>query len=579
MPEVLSLASSEQSAHPKSLPIRPGRLLDGALWFLLIGLLVINLPAFLCMGLDGDASLHDLVARKLIQAGIHATHLAWYETNLPGMVWLHVLVRLLLGWRSEMLRLADFVVVAGIVSLLVSWVPASPAAGRARLALAIVLFSYYFSMSEWCHCQRDVWMLLPALGALSLRRRQLRLLTGSGFRRGPLLACALLEGFLWGAAFWIKPFVAVPALCCWLLTACLTWRTAPHRSGKLLLDGMGVLGGGLLAGAAGCAWLLKSGAWPSFVQMIFVWNREYVNADIAGEAGWLYTLGFLTRFFPWLLVHAIAVPEALQQALGIRHWAFVRRRSVTSTTACERMPNAQCLMPAVFYLGWLFQAVLLQHLYDYVQVPPVLLGLAVVVCGVVTSPRPVARRLVLGFLLVCVLLRFPALCVERAALWSQCVREGSTASLRDRLRLYPKISYTDLEHVGNYLRQQDLKDGELTCFSMQTVPLYLDLNLKPSTNYLFLQFGLLFFSQHRDEMLAAWSSSPQRFLVCDLEGPRMAALKKTLGGGDDSLLDADAPVLASYPWKDRIVFRSGRYVVFRLSGPESSQWLADTCTY
>ena len=33
------------------------------------------------------------------------------ENNLPGMLWLHVAVRSLLGWSSEVLRLVDLLVV------------------------------------------------------------------------------------------------------------------------------------------------------------------------------------------------------------------------------------------------------------------------------------------------------------------------------------------------------------------------------------------------------------------------------------------------------------------------------------
>ena len=41
--------------------------------------------------------------------------------------------------------------------------------GRRRVPgvwVAALLFAFYLSTSEFCHAQRDVWMLLPALAAL-----------------------------------------------------------------------------------------------------------------------------------------------------------------------------------------------------------------------------------------------------------------------------------------------------------------------------------------------------------------------------------------------------------------------------
>ena len=82
---------------------------------------------------------------------------------------------------------------------------------------ATLLFAFYSSRWEWCQCQRDTWMLLPALAALQLRRIQVGRLRNPSVGPGRLLMGAIAEGAVWGAAFWIKPFVAVPALACWLV--------------------------------------------------------------------------------------------------------------------------------------------------------------------------------------------------------------------------------------------------------------------------------------------------------------------------------------------------------------------------
>src|SRR5438874_12446013 len=62
-------------------------------------------------------------------------------------------------------------------------------------------------------------MWLPALVALRLRGRQADRLASRHATNSALAGWAFVEGMVWAAAFWIKPFVAVPAVACWLLTA------------------------------------------------------------------------------------------------------------------------------------------------------------------------------------------------------------------------------------------------------------------------------------------------------------------------------------------------------------------------
>jgi hypothetical protein len=78
------------------------------------------------------------------------------ETNFPGIVWAHMAIRSLFGWRPEVLRGADLAIVVSSVWLLTRWLPRSgPSWGR--VATATALFAFYLSTNEWCHCQRDVW--------------------------------------------------------------------------------------------------------------------------------------------------------------------------------------------------------------------------------------------------------------------------------------------------------------------------------------------------------------------------------------------------------------------------------------
>jgi hypothetical protein len=495
----------------------------------------------------------DLGARTVLQGRV--PYQDWIENNLPGMLWLHVFVRSLFGWRSEVLRSVDVLIVLTLIRLLTRWLPSS-VTRNTRLGLAGVLLVFYLSTSEWCHCQRDVWMLLPALLALSLRLRQVRRLSRPESRGGWFIGSAFVEGILWGIAFWIKPFVVVPACLCWLLSARLSWPAA-GSGWKIALDGIAVVVGGLACGAAGIAWLVAVGAWPTFAEILFVWNREYITTDVSGGHRWLLLAGFLIRFFPWVLVHFLAVPVACGQLC---------RAVIRSHPARES--DAQTLL-AGLYLGWLFQAVCLQHLFDYVQTPPVLLGLTVVAGQYAISRSPLTRRLVPAMLLVFVLARFPAICMDRLTVWIRCCREGSNAALRDRLTLLPKVSWSDLERVKSFLRGQGVRDGELSCTHLGTLSLYQELGVNPATRCAFLQSPLISFKNHQDTLFAEVAASRQRFLVCDAEGFGMDKLREVLHWDDDPDY---SPPPSLYPWSDQIVFRSGRYLVFRLSGPETQLW-------
>ncbi len=361
-----------------------------------------------------------------------------------------------------------------------------------------------------------------------------------------------VEGVLWGVAFWIKPVVIVPAFVCWLVSVRWVWPAAGGAR-KLALDAVALILGGLTCGAAGVSWLVAVGAWPSFAEILFVWNREYIASDVSGGHRWLILAGVAIRLFPWLLIHLLAVPVAIGQVGR----AMIRSRS-------PRESDAQTLL-AGLYLGWLLQAVCLQHLFDYVQTPPILLGLTVVACRYAISPSLSARRLIPALCLVFVLVRFPALCVNRLSVWVRCCREGSDAELRDRLTLLPKVNWSDLECVKSFLRAEGVRDGELSCSHMSSLSLYRDLGVNPATRSAFLQSPLISFRSHRDALFAEVAGSRQRFLVCDAEGFGMEKLCATLH------LDEE-PEDSRYPWADHLVFRSGRYLVFRLSGPQTRSW-------
>lgn len=504
-------------------------------WIVFVLLVAIHLPAYLCMGLDVDISMYDLVARRVLRGDVHYRDLL--ETNFPGIVWLHMIVRSLFGWRPEVLKSFDFLMVSGSAWLLANWLPRSaPAWGKP--ALASVLFAFYFSLSEWCYCQRDIWMMFPCLWALRLRTNSAE----RSFRR------SIGEGLLWGLAVWIKPFVMVPAIACWLVSVRHELMT-PGGFRCVALDFAGMLSGGLIAGGAGFGWLWGTGALNAFLDVMLVWNREYFVYDCAPPGPWwLGPLLLAKRFFPWIFVHLAAVPLAL---------SAVFRRATE-----ENRPMA---IYSMCYLAWLAQAFVLQHIFDYVHVPAVMLGVSLLAAGAWDRFQQGSRAVPLMFLVCCVFYSQPRLWESRLPAWFECVRNGSTPVLRDRIGVMGRIDWQELDRVREYLKDQHAADGEVSCFNMSMVSIIGDLNLRPATRYLFLQEHLNIFRNHRSEILADLAVSRQRYVVCDLKRPEMQTMRHIVETGG---LAEPAPTRA-----DRTAFRAGDYVVFRVDGPEMTEWL------
>jgi hypothetical protein len=506
--------------------------------------LAVHVPAFLCMPLNWDSHEWDLCTRTVLDGGV--LYRDALENNLPGTLWLHAAVRGVAGWRSEVLRAADLLVLAAVIALLPGWLPAG-ASTVARVATAGLLASFYLWTSEWCHCQRDPWMLLPAQLALGLRLRQRRaLLQGDETR---LWLRPLLEGMLWGAAFWIKPYVAVPALACWLAAG----RGVRPR-GRLVLDGLLLIAGGLLVGAAGSAWLIASGAWPSFWEVMLVWNREYVAGNFLGEEPWAPLAGFLIRLFPWALAYAVALPVACRTI-----WRAARQGGEEAS---------RDLLLSALFLGWLLQAVVLQHLYDYVHVPGVLLALTLL-CRRVCAAQGLPRALLVGFLLLGVAVRMPALTWQRLALWEGCVREGSTPEVRDRLQMLRAVAWTDMDRVRAFLHEHGARDGEVSCYNRSTLPLYAELRRRPASRHFLLENIYTIFTRQRSAIHAELTASNQRYLVCDLATTHW----KRLGPAAPVRVDGGCDVEAIPFPRERLIFRAGRYGVYAVDGPSMPAWL------
>ncbi len=313
---------------------------------------------------------------------------------------------------------------------------------------------------------RHVWMLLPALIGLDAAA------AARGSRAAAAASTVLLvfgwaalEGLVWGAAVWIKPFVFAPGFACWMVGFLQVRQVRPGRGRLLAADAGGLLAGGLLAGALGLLWLWQSGSWPYFWDIFLGWNRDY--AAFINHVRVPLWIEFLVQYLPWSIVPVAAAYLAVKA---------VKREVVDSTPTAPR-----CALLAAFFLGWLFQALFLQLPHDYPIVPALIPGVALIAA----CWRPRKPAALLGLTAWLCLIALTALVwsanfrLDRIGRWAECCREGPTPRIQSLLTTRkdnPNCPDPEpLAAVAAYLRGQGVRDGEVTCISGCTHPLYLTL--------------------------------------------------------------------------------------------------------
>lgn len=538
----------------------PARSSHGLLPALLCGLalLVIGGPPFLRMPLTNDAVLFDLQARLLSEGSVLYRDIL--EPNLPGVVWIHRAVRGVLGDSPEALRFFDLAVVGGIIALGFTWIRRAGGTPRAATWFVVSALFFYVSISEWCHCQRDMWMLLPSLAALTLRASR----TGRWLdqpaeakTRGTF-GSSMVEGLLWGIGVWIKPYVALPGLAVWVVSQLLV-----RRRRYFLTETIGLLIGGLVVGACGIAWLIQTGSWEAFYLTLTEWNPRYFDA---GREHWTFSrsIPLVVRLWPWSMLHVFAVPLAAGAL-----WSACRPGFPEPSSSMR----IRAALLAAFYLAWTAQAFCLQHLFDYVHAPALLIALLFVssrlAAAMAESPRTGWKLAACGFLLLAVIAS-PVLKSQRLQAWSQCVAGPNSPRLQDRLAHFQNPNREDLARVAEFLERNDVRGTDVCCYNSDLVSLYQHLCLQPPTRFVYLHELLVFFPDRRNEIETALAEGGQRFIVTDLASCGMPRNLATEIGPDGPL--APPPAYSrfrteAYPWSHPVVFRSGTYLVHRAEAP------------
>lgn len=516
--------------------------------FLLVAWLVIAVPMFLRMPETNDAEMFDLQAWLVSDGGVLYRDVL--EPNLPGVVWIHLIVRAVAGSSSEALRAFDLLTFAVLMSLVFRLLKMAGGLAGSAMWTVLACSMFYLGTSEWCHCQRDMWMLTPAMAGVWMRLRQ-RERAESECSRGKLALWSLAEGLVWGVGIWIKPYVLLVTIAVWL---CTLSRAVGLR--RAMSDSLGLLAGGAVAGGAGFAWLAATGAWPYLLDTLLNWNPRYLEA---GRENWDFPRfrSMVIRFSPWIGLHLVAVPISLKR-IGNRF------------SADTDLPDPRCdrvsFVLATVYLVWLGQAFLLQHLFDYVHAPGIVL--AVVVCAQAIAGaqnKSIGRSLAMlsGVLVVATT---PYLQLRTLPVWKACVSAEASPEVQDQLTHFDNPRRTDLQTVSKFLKQQDVRDKDVLVFNSDAVSLYRRLNLQPPSRYAYFFETLMFFPDKQREIIREAMSSRPRFIVVDLVSSLQMNGEEARAVGPDGE-KAPPPKYRprnSFPWRYSVAFRSGSWLILKV---------------
>lgn len=513
-------------------------------------ILLLAVPLFLRMPLTNDTVLFDLQTRMISEGSVPYRDVL--EPNWPGVFWVHWAVRSVLGSSSEAMRLFDL---CGVMAL--SWMLSKLAlfAGATRHGVAwlsLALMAFYLSCSEWCHCQRDTWLLVPMTAAICLRMRRLN----GEMTPWVYTLTALGEGFLWGAACWLKPYATLVAASVWIVTlpSFSTWRKAAADAGLVIV-------GGVIAGIGGLTWLMRTGAWPFWLETMRDWNPRYLAA---GREHWVLPRfeAMFWRMQPWYWLHLLALPLALG---SFRH---------TPHADGLRLNESRAVLAAI-YLATLAHVIFLQHLFDYVHAPAVLLAIVVVGTWLAQPQRSRRWRFVIVAFGLIAAIQSPLLKPQRIRLWWACVTQSNGAGLQNKARLQDKLALlpnphrVHLERVADFLRQKNPDCKAVNALNSDLVSLYSRLDLRPPTRFVYVWELLLYFPQQRNEIMTELANSRHRFVVSDLVSCGMSLVDAWEIGPDGPHTPPPKYQVGrrgKYPWSHPVVFRSGPYLVHEVTG-------------
>jgi hypothetical protein len=353
-----------------------------------------------------------------------------------------------------------------------------------------------------------------------------------------------------------------------LFAAAGVWLATVRRLG--FRDTAAVFAGGVLAGLAGLGWLVGTGAWPHFVDTWRNWNGAY-GALVWKELPFRVTIQ-LGYFPPYSLFAVLAVPLAVKNLGGRADPDPARFRRAVLAAA---------------YLAWLLSTLLFQRGFHYAHVPETLLMLAVFAANrwplpclavlaqvaVVLAPEPARPSWLYRHLVD----PNPAFDPDRMRWWAGCWDRDPSRELRRGVARWGEHfgahDPVELGAVADFLRGQDVRDGELLAWHDSPSALYAELGARPGFRFLHVGTAWGLGPWQREQVLKELREAVPgvRFAVSDLY--RVVRPGTDLSAGPDGL-PASLPgwQRGEFPFDQPVVFRSpsGRHLVHAVRNPVRS---------
>lgn len=507
---------------------------------LVVAIVAMLVPIFLRMPVTNDAVLYDLEARWLNEGII--PYRDYVEVNFPGVLVIHQYTRAIFGDSDEALKAVDMLIMSAILAVVFALIRMTTKRISTAVWCLFFVLLFYLSQSEWCHCQRDTWLLLPTLAATWLRVQQVSRVNDRSAQLTLILSIA--EGIVWGCGIWLKPHVLIMCFTVWAFSLFLIdgWK-------RKVFDGIGLLLGGVLTGGIGIWTLHQINALEPFFASMMVWNPGYLAARFDNWSLVRY-LGMAYRFAPWHLLHLVAIPVAI-------HAVFRFFSQPKATVGFARVSICG------LYLVWLLQSHLLQHLFDYVHVPTMLLAIIILAAYRSDLEFSGSRLLVSAFAAVAVLAS-PLADLNTMSLWPQAIQGDLTATETDKIAQLPNPKWSDLEKIEEFLEQQNVRDRDVLLYNSDLVTIYWDMQLKTPTPYIYFYEIQSYLPGKKELITKSALDARPKFIVTDLVGCGVIAQKAEEIGELGEL--APPPIykranLSHYPWSEPVIFRAGRYLV------------------
>jgi len=550
--------------HPSSEPLQGSpasrEKFPAGLVIILLAWLGLAVPIFLRMPLTNDAELFDLHARMLASGKILYQDIL--EPNLPGVIWIHSVVRAVAGWSSEALRGFDLLVFGGLLAIAYRWLRQSGLSRAGGTATVLSAAVFYLSGSEWIHCQRDTWMLAVTMCAAASRCSSLS--NRDNRSSWQISRDSLIEGLIWGAGIWLKPYVIFVALAVWIVSV------RGNRSlRQTAIDGSGVLAGGLIAGLAGLAWMASTGCLAAFLEQSREWNPHYFTAR---SAQWTLDrfVPMAIRFLPWSLLLPVAFLVSLIQLRQA-----LRKSIDTNSQPSVTMATLRSQILAAIFLAWSAHVFLLQHLFDYVHAPLVLLAILVTADWLSRWRRVRAAKLASSLFAVAAVFVCPYLDAARIDHRKLAFNRQPSAEIRDQLACFENPNRVEMERVADFLRSQGARDGDVVCFNSDLVSLYRRLGFLPPTKFIYIDQNAAYVPSAADAILQTLMQSGHKYVVTDIltSGVLGEGFRDHVREGEQHPPTHLPGANGVYPWEQPVVFRAGWYLVHEITEDSKSLYI------